>query len=125
HGRADDLGRALVGGHRAEARGRRRVDGKAGERVALVGVGGLAAAADPGGYLIGGGGDGRGPGQRVSRAPVLQRRPHRAAIGVQPPLELIGRRAVGGGGGEGDGGAERLRCGLVGGHRNEARGRRR
>src|SRR5439155_742550 len=98
-------------------------DRKVRELVAFIGVGGVAAAAHPGGELVGGIGDRGRPGNGGARAPVLKQRPGRAVI--DPPFELIGRLAAAGGGGEGDGGAGRLRRNLVGGHGSEGRGRRR
>src|SRR2546429_7861091 len=91
------------------------------ELVALVGVGGVAAAAHPGGELVGGVGDRGRPGDGRARAPVLKQHPGGAVI--DPPFELVGRLAAAGGGGEGDGGSGRLRRALVRGHGAEGGGR--
>src|SRR5207244_8901220 len=117
-GRWSSVGCCLVRGHGADGGGRRRRDRKVRELVAFIGVGGVAAAAHPGGELVGGIGDRGRPGNGGARAPVLKQRPGRAVI--DPPFELVGRLAAAGGGGEGDGGAGGVRgpllrgCGVEG-----------
>src|SRR5207253_5974093 len=102
-GRGGGVGR-VTGGRKCALGGwRRRRDREVRELVAFVGVGGIDAAAHPGGELVGGVGDGGRPGDRCARAPVLKHRPGGAV--VDPPFELLGSVAAAGGRGEADGGA--------------------
>src|SRR5205823_12529761 len=79
-GGAGSLRRALIRGHGAEGRGRRRRDRKIRELVALVGVGEVAAAAHPGGGLVTRVDDSERPAAGGGRGPVLKQRQGGAVV---------------------------------------------